>query len=226
MLMYRGPVIGKFTTYGIIDPRFGYFVYVGQTCDFEKRKQSHLRKAAEGRKRPRITEENVKTWTFDAVSAGITPVIVPLETTGTWQESLKSESEWVRRLAAENHPLLNKWKEHVLAIRQAAVSEPMRARTFDVNIASFPPKGSSSIVSVYAPGRKLPEERRARRKLQGAAENHGKAWTKALDDQLIAYFQMGLGANEMASKARRTQASVRARLVRLGMLAERQDLPD
>jgi len=44
-------------------------------------------------------------------------VIVVLAIVDTYHESLESECEWVLRLAAAKHPLLNQWKEHKDAIK-------------------------------------------------------------------------------------------------------------
>ncbi|WP_158945320.1 hypothetical protein [Granulicella sp. S190] len=114
--MYQGPLNGVFTTYGIIDPRTNLFVYIGQTSNFEGRKRAHLTIPGAGRKRE-VSSNSIATWLFDAIGAGVRPVIVVLAIVDTYQESLESECEWVLRLAAAKHPLLNQWKEHKDAIK-------------------------------------------------------------------------------------------------------------
>ena len=104
----------NFTTYFIADPDTGYVVYVGQTANFLKRKKSHLRL----RKRPNIKTANIKTWLHDLISDGKIPVIEALETVETEEESLESETKWVKKFAKEGHPLLNRWKVHRDSIKQ------------------------------------------------------------------------------------------------------------
>jgi hypothetical protein len=217
---YRGPHAGAFTTYGIIDPRSGHFVYIGQTSDFEHRKRVHLRRPEEGRKRQKRAGRNIDNWTYDALVAGITPVIVPLETVSAWQESLKSELSWVRRLAAENHPLLNLWPEHREAIKMALAGDLGRPRTLPADISHSPKKPESIASHPKAEKYRLQKQDRV------ARGNRGRSWTKIFDEELIAHFKSGAGAIEIASKAERTPAAVRARLVRLGLIQERKDLPN
>jgi hypothetical protein len=109
----------QYITYGIRDPRSGLFVYVGQTGRYEKRQRDHLKRRDA---RPRIKTENIKTWMFDALSAGVIPQFILLETAKTEADSLLSETNWVKKLAAEGHPLLNRWKIH-RALVKAAQSE-------------------------------------------------------------------------------------------------------
>jgi len=217
---YRGPHAGAFTTYGVIDPRTGHFVYIGQTSNFEQRKRAHLRRPEEGRKRQKKAGKNVDNWTYDALVAGITPVIVPLETVSTWQESLKSELNWVRRLAAENHPLLNLWPEHREAIKMAIAADVERPRTLPAYVSHSPKKPES------IPSHSSAEKHRLQKQDQVERGNRGKSWTKTFDEELIAHFKSGAGAIEIALRAERTPAAVRARLVRLGLIRERKDLPN
>jgi hypothetical protein len=172
---YLGPKTGAFTTYGIVDPRTGCFVYVGQTSDFEHRKRVRLQKLEEGRKRPAIAIEDIDNWLYDTLAAGITPVIVPLETVGTWQASLKSELDWVLRLAAENHPLLNLWPEHIEAIQMAIAGESERPRTLPAGVRPSPiEQESNRRRSQSGKPRLLKEDAPPR-------GNRGMLWTKAFD---------------------------------------------
>ena len=218
--MYRGPLTGIFTTYGIIDPRTGHFVYIGQTSDFEKRKRTHLRGPEEGRRPPKIPRENIVTWIYGALTTGVRPVIVVLETVGTYAESLLSESEWVHRMAAENHPLLNKWKEHKVVIKLGLESESHRPRTIPEGIRR------AAVARVPAAPRWTDEERRIRKERREARGDRGLPWTESRDQALVALFRQGAGATQIASAIRRSRSSVRGRLVRLGLIETRQDLPD
>lgn len=218
--MYPGPQIGVFTTYGIVDPRTGHFVYIGQTSDFEKRKRAHLRGLDEGRRRPRIPRENIVTWTYGALAAGVTPVVIILETVGTYEQSLISESEWVHRLAAENHPLLNRWKEHKEAIKHGLETEPHRPRTLPDGVRR------AAVARVEATPRWTDEELRIWKERKEARGDKGKPWTKARDEALLELFRAGAGATQIARTIKRTKTAVRGRLVRLGMIAKRDDLRD
>jgi hypothetical protein len=57
---------------------------------------------------------------YDCLSAGLEPTFTILEVVATEEESLASESAWVAKLAAEGHPLLNRWKEHRALISSSA----------------------------------------------------------------------------------------------------------
>jgi hypothetical protein len=217
---YRGPRAGAFTTYGVIDPRTGHFVYIGQTSNFEHRKGAHLRRPEDGRKRQKRAGKNIDNWTHDALVAGIAPVIVPLETVSTWQESLKSELNWVRQLSAENHPLLNLWPEHREAIKMAIASDSGRPRTVPAHISHLPKK-PEPIAS-----HPKTEKHRLQKQDRVARGNLGRSWTKTFDEELIAHFKSGAGAIEIALRTERTPAAVRARLVRLGLIQERKNLPN
>lgn len=55
-------------------------------------------------------------------------------------------------------------------------------------------------------------------------ENDGRSWNQERDHELVACFKTGAGAREIASRIKRTPGAVRARLVRLGLIAERKEL--
>lgn len=54
----------------------------------------------------------MKAWLHQAERAGVTPDFMVLEVVETEEQSLLSESNWVEKLAAIGHPLLNRWEEH------------------------------------------------------------------------------------------------------------------
>ena len=101
-----------FVTYAIRDPRTGAYVYVGQSGRLAKRIAEHLRCGV----RPRA-RGGIKAWLHDTLASGVTPEFVELETAEFEEASLQSEAKWVKRLAREGHPLLNRWREHREIIR-------------------------------------------------------------------------------------------------------------
>jgi len=102
----------KFTTYIIIDPRDDIPVYVGQSRNFQWRRESHLNRAKG--KRPNIVGINIKTYLVDLYSIGYLPKFEIVEELTTEEESLKSELECIRSLVEKGIPVLNNWKEHKL----------------------------------------------------------------------------------------------------------------
>lgn len=99
-----------YTTYGIVDPTTRLFVYVGQSVDFPRRKAEHLKKSRT--RRTRHPKGSIKAWLADAEACGVVPDFVVLEVVETEEQSLLSESNWVEKLAAIDHPLRNRWEEH------------------------------------------------------------------------------------------------------------------
>lgn len=186
-----------FTTYGVVDPRSSVFVYIGQTSNFEFRKAKHM--DALNRPRPRIESTNIRTWMHDTLAAGIVPLFIVLETVDTQEKSLQSEAEWVARLAAENHPLINKWGTHKELIRDASDMNQQGYTTLD------------SCRQVATRGRKGSEK----------VGNHGKVWFPQDDRILKEMFRQGCGGTEIAKALARTLTAVRARLVRLGEVPDR-----
>ncbi|MFT4114353.1 hypothetical protein [Silvibacterium sp.] len=200
------------TIYGIKDPRTNRFVYVGETADFDKRKQAHLRRCREGAIRPKIKGETIKTWLFDIFAAGLMPDIVPLQViTGDKQASRQAELKWVYRLASEHHALLNHWKEHKAAIKAALRGEPgeLVARV-------VPEKRTAS--------RRVRGEKEAPKPRDSRRENKGRPWTPESEARLLLLFHAKAGAREIAHELKRTPTAIRARLVKLGAIAERKHL--
>lgn len=193
---------GVFTTYGIIDPRTSVFIYIGQTKNFEHRKLMHM--DALHRPRPRIRSVNIRTWMYDTLSLGITPLFVILETVDAYEKSIASEAEWVARLAAENHPLLNKWRAHKHIIDKTQTMNKSRATTLD------------SIGEVI----------KRKRKHHESLTNHGQPWTPQEDRTLLEMFRQGNGGKDIAATLDRTLTSIRARLVRLGEVPNRKSVKE
>jgi|CXWL01.1.fsa_nt_gi hypothetical protein len=111
----------KFITYVIIDPRDNVPVYVGQSGNFQLRRESHLNRAMGKRhlnramgKRPNIVGVNIATYLVDLYSIGYLPKFEIVEECSTEEESLKSELECIRNFVKKGIPVLNNWKEHKL----------------------------------------------------------------------------------------------------------------
>ena len=96
---------GSHVTYGILDPRTGGFVYVGQSGSFALRIASHLRARPE---RPHPRFRPIRAWIWDLVKAGNSPRFRVLDVCDTKEQSFASEALWVGRLASEGHRLLNR----------------------------------------------------------------------------------------------------------------------
>ncbi|WP_306603087.1 hypothetical protein [Azonexus sp.] len=55
-------------------------------------------------------------------------------------------------------------------------------------------------------------------------ENAGGAWSAEEDADLLACFDQGVSAKQLAAKHRRTEGAIASRLVRLGRIADRAEL--
>ena len=106
---------GVFVTYAIVDPACGQTIYIGQTSDFEQRKISHLRKT---RFRPRTRGDSIRARLHAMIMDGIEPIFVALETAGTLEESLASETRLIKHFARMGSPLANGTEEHLALIRE------------------------------------------------------------------------------------------------------------
>lgn len=107
---------GLYVTYGILDPRTGGFVYVGQSGSFARRIAAHLKARTE---RPHHRFRPIRAWIWDAIAAGNTPSFRVLDVCETEEQSLASEALWVERLAAQGNELLNRWLEHQSLIQKS-----------------------------------------------------------------------------------------------------------
>ncbi|WP_058302035.1 ribonuclease H1 domain-containing protein [Gorillibacterium timonense] len=95
---------GPYYTYLIIDPRTQMPFYVGQTHDMEHRKISHLRDSYKHRA--------YKKWITDIRKDGLEPEFQVVDIQPTKADSLRSETEWVKKLAYQGICVLNGWREH------------------------------------------------------------------------------------------------------------------
>lgn len=100
----------KYTTYIIIDPRDDIPVYVGQSNNFQLRKENHLFSAR--LKRPNIVGVNLQTYLSDLYAIGYLPKFEIIEECPSEEESLKSELECIKNLVKRGIPVLNNWREH------------------------------------------------------------------------------------------------------------------
>lgn len=107
---------GLYVTYGILDPRTGGFVYVGQSGSFAKRIAAHLKARTQ---RPHHRFRPIRAWIWDSLAAGNTPSFRVLDVCETEEQSLASEALWVERLAAQGNKLLNRWLEHQSLIQKS-----------------------------------------------------------------------------------------------------------
>lgn len=99
-----------YVTYGIIDPKSLQFVYVGQTKNFERRREQHL---SAHRLRERLKKDDIRYWLRRTLKAKLDPIFIILDDyTETEEASIASEREWVQRLAEAGMPLYNRWEEH------------------------------------------------------------------------------------------------------------------
>lgn len=93
--------------------------------DFPRRKSEHLKRSRT--RKTRHPKGSVKAWLAEAERAGVVPGFVLLEVVETEEQSLLSESNWVEKLAAIGHPLLNRWEEH-----QELIEAGRGAATFEI----------------------------------------------------------------------------------------------
>lgn len=95
---------GSYITYAIIDPRNSQPFYVGQTSDLEQRKQAHLAQ--------KNLHKQYKSIVMAIIALGLEPEFRVLDEQPTKSDSLRSETEWVKRFAAKGIRVMNKWREH------------------------------------------------------------------------------------------------------------------
>ncbi|WP_036677676.1 ribonuclease H1 domain-containing protein, partial [Paenibacillus tyrfis] len=95
---------GPYYTYLIIDPRTQTPFYVGQTRDVEHRKVGHLRDSNKNR----AYKKRIASIRKD----GLEPEFLVVDTQPTNADSLRSETEWVKKLAYQGIRVLNGWREH------------------------------------------------------------------------------------------------------------------
>ena len=134
------------TTYGIVDPVTRLFVYVGRTADFEARKRQHL--TTHRQKKTHHKDGSLQAWLIQAHAAKITPAFIVLDVVETEALSLDSENNWIEKLAAIGHPLLNRWDEHKELIE---AGRPPPADRFD---AFHPGQWRSSVAEMEPTSRK------------------------------------------------------------------------
>jgi len=96
---------GNYTTYVIIDPRNKTPFYVGQTKNFIKRKQAHLRVKKKVYKK-------VDKYILDLQEEGLEPDFYVAEICNCLEDSLASELKWVKYCLNKGYLLCNRWKEH------------------------------------------------------------------------------------------------------------------
>lgn len=104
-------IMNNYVVYVIRDPRDSIPLYVGQTCDYEQRKEQHCQKAKGIR--PNINVHNINAYIIDLYCIeNLLPQFEILEECISENESLILETKWIEKLIVEGYPLLNRWKEH------------------------------------------------------------------------------------------------------------------
>ncbi|WP_143613076.1 hypothetical protein [Thiohalospira halophila] len=131
----------EYTIYRLQDPRDGVPFYVGQSRDFEQRKDMHLRLARKPLPKTKTFDLNVYLTLL--LSEGYDPIFEVVDVKGTEEDSLLSETEWVRVTVKEGFPVLNRWKTHRSIVKEVFTSDQLK-RYF---CSRFPPEK----VSNYAP---------------------------------------------------------------------------
>lgn len=89
------------TVYGLKDPRYEKFYYVGQAADWQTRHRQHVN--------DRMNNGNLRfaMWKEDLRKNGLEPQIEVLHQCEDWREIDRLEEECIRALIAADHPLLN-----------------------------------------------------------------------------------------------------------------------
>lgn len=86
------------TVYALVDPRDRRIRYVGLTCNPAKRLRAHCLYGT----------TSLQGWVDDLKSGGALPEMQRLlGFDGTWPEAAALELEWIRRMVAAGHDLLN-----------------------------------------------------------------------------------------------------------------------
>lgn len=105
-----------YLVYGIFARDTQKFGYVGQTGNFSKRAQGHIRAFERRSKRQSVR------WMNSVIEKGGRLSFTVLELCQSEEASLAAESAWVAKLASEGHTLHNRWNEH-----QRLIQEGLRA---------------------------------------------------------------------------------------------------
>jgi hypothetical protein len=92
--------MATYRIYALVEPDTETVRYVGQTADhLHQRRADHLR--------VRGTSARAN-WLRSLIAQGTRPRIVLLEeVTGTRRNAYAAETQWIRKLRAEGHPLVN-----------------------------------------------------------------------------------------------------------------------
>jgi hypothetical protein len=91
--------------------------------------------------------------------------------------------------------------------------------TGEVFSADSPYQRADTVRALFAATQALERAERVERRKGELPANTGQPWTEEEDRRLLAAFDAGRGLAELAGAHSRTQAGVRARLVKYGRLA-------
>lgn len=100
------PALNRYVVYLIVDPRDNRAFYVGQTSSLERRKAQHLRNALPD------SHYKVGQRMAEILGRGEEPVFRAVQECATEEDSLRAESEWVKRCSQRGDTLCNRWREH------------------------------------------------------------------------------------------------------------------
>ena len=112
----------EYITYVIKDPRDNAPIYVGQTHNFDKRKKKYFSKIRKD-KLPKIDKINITVYFVKLKRLGFDPVIEVVDMQDTEENSLNSETKWVRTFVLSGYPLLNRWREHRSIVKEKFSSD-------------------------------------------------------------------------------------------------------
>jgi len=119
----------SYTTYAIYDPRTKWPVYIGQTGNYDRRRDDHMTTFRERKASP---PGSLQHWLKALHKAGLEPQFLQLEVVETESESLKSETKWIAKFSGMGLPLLNRWDEHKPFIVEA--TEKLEAFVFRADV--------------------------------------------------------------------------------------------
>ncbi len=106
----------EYVTYLIKDPRDNVPIYVGQTSNFDKRRKQYFSKIKKD-KIPNYGTINITMYLVILNRLGFIPIFEIVDTQDTEENSLISETDWVRKIVKSGYPVLNRWKEHRVIVK-------------------------------------------------------------------------------------------------------------
>jgi hypothetical protein len=87
--------------YALIDPRTGKAHYIGRTANVQARRTNHQDISSKSGNPAK------RAWVAELRKAGLRPELKVLTGSNDHREAIRLENEYIRRYAAEGHPLTN-----------------------------------------------------------------------------------------------------------------------